>query len=155
MPDQITLVTNDFSGPTIPEKFLHDLKELDPSLLVRWNNRKMRFVVEQCTHHHATGSEHSHLCERIYVLLVQDPEGAMMGLHSGVLETIKARDVTKAGYGPSDLHRWTKERADEDAENRKNIEKKQREAVKHASAYGRRQLIDAFSRLSNLGTPNR
>ena len=155
MPDKITLVTDDFSGPKVSEKFLSDLKAYDPTLLVRWNSRKMRFVVEQCTTHHAPTAEHSHLCERIYVLLVQDPEGGMMGLHSGVIEQIKARDVTKAGFGPDDLHKWTKLHADNDEKVRADIDRKQSEAIKHASAYGRAQLIKAFNQLENCGTPNR
>lgn len=153
--DKITLVTDDFTGPAISETFKRELRALDPTLLIRWNPRRMRFVIEQCTEHHAPGPEHDHLCARIYVLLVQDPEGGMMSPSSATLEQIKARDVTKAGYGPGDLQRWTKERADEDAETRKTIERKQREAVKHASAYGRRQLLQAFQKLSRMGTPNR
>lgn len=152
--DRITLITNDFSGPAIPEKFLSDLKALDPTLLVRWNDRRRRFVIEQCTRHNA-GPEHTHLCERIYVLLVQDPEGGMMGLHSGVLDTIRARDVTKAGYGPDSLKKFTQNAQDVDDANRKTIERKQREAVKACSADNRRQLLKAFNQLSNMGSPNR
>ena len=153
--DKITLVTDDFSGPRVPEKFLFQLRSYDPSLLVQWNYKKMRFVIEQCTQHLAPTQEHTHICARIYVLLVQDPEGGMMSLGDSVIEQLKARDVTKAGYGPNDLQRWIDDRNREEDVTRNEIATKQREAVKHASAYGRRQLIQAFAKLSNMGSPNR
>lgn len=155
MADQITLVTDDFTGPSVPENFLRNLQTYDPSLLVRWNHKKMRFVIEQCTRHYAQGVGHNHLCERIYVMLVQDPDGCMMSLGDAVIEQIKKRDVTKQGYGPEGLARWTADRAREDAEVRADIERKQDDAIKHCSRFSRRQLLDAFTRLENCGTPNR
>jgi hypothetical protein len=154
-PDQITLVTDDFSGPKVSEKFFYDLKQYDPTLLVRWNSRKMRFVVEQCTHHHAPTAEHSHLCERIYVFLVQDDDGCMMSLGGQVLEKIKARDVTKAGYGPNDLRRFLFDASEPERKAREKIDRDQTDAVKHCSRDGRAQVIRAFNMLNNCGTPNR
>jgi len=153
--DRITLVTNDFSGPKIPEKFLSDLKDLDPTLLVRWNDRKRRFTIEQCTRHHASPEGHNYLCERIYVLLVQDPEGGMMGLGDAVLDMIRARDVTKVGYGPERLRKFQLDMQRIDEENRALIDRKQTEAIKACSRDNRRQLLKAFRLLSRCGTPNR
>lgn len=153
--DQITLVTDDFSGPAIPESFERQLRALDPTLLVRWNGKRMRFVIEQCVGHHANGPQHSHLCERIYVFLVQDPEGAMMPLGEVVITKIRARDVTRAGYGPEDLHRWTAERADEDKQNKERIKQQQNDAVRHCTRFNRRQVLKAFNQLANMGSPNR
>lgn len=155
MADQITLVTDDFSGPKVSEKFLSDLKAYDPTLLVRWNSRKMRFTIEQCTHHHSPTAEHSHLCERIYVLLVEDAEKCMMPLGGAVIEKIKARDVTKAGYGPGDLRRFLADANELERKAREKIDRDQTEAVKHCSRDGRAQVIRAFNMLNNCGTPNR
>jgi hypothetical protein len=153
--DQITLVTDDFSGPKVSEKFLFQLKSYDPTLLVRWNSRKMRFVIEQCTRHHAPGPEHTHICERIYVFLVQDDDGCMMSLGDQVIEKIKARDVTRAGYGPNDLRRWISDQDAKETKVREKIELDQRDAVRHCSRDGRAQVIRAFNMLNNCGTPNR
>ena len=152
--DKITLVTNDYSGPAIPEQFERNLRAYDPTLLVRWNYKKMRFVIEQCVEHHGP-AEHNHLCARIYVLLCQDPEGCMMSLGDAVMNMLRVRDVSKAGYGPNDLKQWIGDANAKDEAVRAGIEKKQAEAVKHASSYGRRQLIRAFNELANCGTPNR
>lgn len=155
MPDQITLVTNDYSGPTIPESFKQQLRSYDPTLHVEWNSRKMRFVIQQCVQHHAPTSDHNYLCERIYVLLVQDPEGCMMSLGEAVMNMIKARDVTKAGYGPNDREKWIADRNAEEIVEKQRIDAAQADAVKHASRFSRRQLLSAFNQLANMGTPNR
>jgi hypothetical protein len=153
--DKITLVTDDFSGPKVSEKFLADLKRYDSTLLVRWNYKKMRFVIEQCIRHHAPTAEHSHICERIYVLLVQDSDGGMMALHSGVIEQIKARDVTQAGYGPNDVHKFIADANEIERKAREKIDRDQSDAVRHCSRDGRAQVIRAFNMLNNCGTPNR
>lgn len=153
--DKITLVTNDFTGPAIPEQFLRDLRSYDPSLHVEWNCKKMRFVIQQCIKHHAPTSTHNHLCERIYVLLVEDSEHCMMALGSGVMERIRARDVSRAGYGPDDRERWIADRNAEEQKAQEKIKADQRDVVRHCSRDGRRQLLRAFNALSNMGTPNR
>lgn len=153
--DRITLVTDDFSGPSIPESFEQQLRAYDTSLMVRWNSKKMRFVIEQCVEHHAPTPEHNHLCARIYVLLAQDREGCMMPLGSGVLEMIRARDVTKAGYGPNDKDRWIADQNDKEVKAREKIKADQDDAIEHSSRSNRRQLLRAFNQLSRMGTPNR
>jgi len=154
-PDCITLVTDDFSGPSVSESFKAQLRSYDPTLCVMWNSKKMRFVVQQCVEHHAPGGEHTHLCQRIYVLLAQASDGTMLPLGDTVMNAIRARDVTKAGYGPTDLQRWIGDRNNEETKVREKIDRDQTDAVKHASRFNRRQLLSAFNKLNMMGTPNR
>lgn len=147
--DRIELIGG--GSPSVPDWFRIRLRELDPTLLVRWNQpppfsrRPARFVIEQCVRHHASTSEHNHLCERIYVLQCQDDEGAMMPLGEAVLNEIKRRDVAAAGYGPDDLARFCADNQALVLAEREKIDQAQTDAVKHASRFNRRQLLHAIT----------
>lgn len=155
MTDRIKIIGGGSEGPAIPESFVRQLREYDRTLLVQWNPVKNRFVVQQCIKHHAPTEAHNHLCERIYVFLCQDSEGCMMGLGDAVMNAIKARDVTKAGYGPEHLQKWIDDRTEEDMKNRERIAVRQADVIRHCSRFNRRQILGAFTQLENCGTPNR
>lgn len=146
--DRIKLIGG--GQPAIPADFKAKLRALDPSLLVRWNQppefskRPPRFVIEQCIGHHGPTAEHTHVCQRLYVFLVQDSDGNMAQLGDWVLEEIKRRDVQRAGYGPNDLERFCRDNQQEVLAQRAKIEADQADAVKHASKFNRRQLIHAL-----------
>lgn len=142
MQDRITIIGG--GAPSIPENFRTALRALDPSLLVTWNPGKRRFVIEQCVQHLAPTTEHTHLCGRVYVYLVQDPEGNMMGLGDAVLQEIRRRDVSRSGYGPDDLQKWTRDMQTQLDAARERIEKQQADSVHHASRFNRRQLLRAI-----------
>lgn len=72
----------------------------------------------------------------------------MMPLGENVIQMIAARDVTKAGYGPDDLHRWIGDRNTEEEDKATEIKAKQDDAIKHASLFNRRQLLQAFNLIS-------
>jgi hypothetical protein len=147
--DRIKLVGG--GQPAVPESFRAKLKALDPNLCVRWNQppafskRPPRFVIEQCVKHHAAGTEHDHTCERLYVMLVQGPDGSMAGLGDWVLDEIKRRDVQRSGYGPDDLARFCRDNQTEVLAQRAKMEKDQEESVRHASKFNRRQLCRALT----------
>jgi hypothetical protein len=148
--DRILLIGG--GAPAVPESFRQRLHALDPTLLVRWNQppkgsrRPARFMIEQCVRHHGEAvTDHSHLCERIYVFQCQNPDGTMMPLDDAVLEEIKKRDVMQSGYGPNDLARFCKDHQDLVMDQRRKIEEEQADAVKHASRFNRRQLLQAIT----------
>ena len=90
-------------GPkTAPESFLKCLKAFDPSLYVEYNPIRHRWVIEQCIEHFAPTAQHSHVCRRIYVWLLEDPEGNYLGLEhvDRIFEELARRDTTRAGYEP-------------------------------------------------------
>lgn len=148
--DRIQLTGRD-AAPTVSEQFKKQLRALDPTLCVRWNQppafskRPPRFVIEQCVRHHAAGTEHDHTCQRIYVLICQDADGCMLPLGETVLEEIRARDVTKAGYGPNDLKKFCDDNQALVLAERKKMEQDQEDSIRHASKFNRRHLLRAVN----------
>jgi len=143
-------------APAISDAFRQRLRETDPDLCVAWNSIKKRFVIEQCVKHLSGTVEHSHVCDRLYVLMVQDEDGCMLPLGDKVIEMIKARDVSKLGYGPNDLNRFQtdiKNAAKEEIERR---QKAGEAAIRYGSRHNRRQLLQAIHLVQqhNL-TPNK
>lgn len=136
--------------PAVPDAFLASLRAYDPTLLVRWNQppsfskRQPGFVIEQCIRHLAPGSEHSHVCQRSYVMTCRAADGSMLPLGDAILNEIKRRDVTKAGFGPEDHARFCRANHETLMTQRAKIERDQAEAVRHASRLNRRQLLQAI-----------
>ena len=145
--DRIQIIGD--TTPAISQGFRDKLRAQDPTLTVSWNWKKRRFVIEQCVRHHASTAEHNHLCERIYVLLVQDPDGGMLALGDHVLEEIRRRDIHRAGYGPNDLGRFTRDMQAKLEDHQQKIDAAQADAVHHASRVNRRQLLRAISMMQN------
>lgn len=131
-------------APAIPDGFRERLRQIDPALCIAWNSIKKRFVIEQCVRHFAGGTEHTHVCDRLYVLIVQDDEGCMMPLGEKVFEMIKARDVSRAGYGPEDLARFQRESRERGKGEKLRLEKAGEEQIRYASRFNRPQLQRAI-----------
>lgn len=130
-------------APAIPDGFREKLRRYDPSLCISWNTFRKRFVIEQCIQHNAAGPEHTHVCNRIYVCIAQDPDGCMMPLGDRVMNMIAARDVQKAGYGPNDLQRFIADNRAKRREHSERIDKQMNETIREATKDGRRQLLKA------------
>ena len=141
--NRIVLPGASSEAPAVPEGFREKLRQYDPSLLVSWNTFRKRFVIEQCIQHLAPTAEHTHICRRIYVLLVQDGEGCMMPLGEKVMEMIAARDTQKAGYGPNDLARFIADSRKKRREHYDAIDRHMNQTMHDATKDGRRQLLKA------------
>jgi hypothetical protein len=141
--NRIVLPGQTLEGPAIPESFLLQLRQYDPSLLVAWNQIKKRFVIEQCVQHLSPGPEHSHVCNRNFVVMAQDDEGVMLPLGDAVMDKIKAADVSRAGFGPDDLEAFLKSQKKILKADQENREKKVDDAFKHGSRFNKRQLLKA------------
>lgn len=99
----------------VPEGFLARLREFDPALTAAWNARRQRFVIEQCVKHHAPTEHHTHVCERVYVWLVQTEDGPGGGFLSldnvdHILRKLASIDLRRQGYGPEDHGRFCSDR---------------------------------------------
>lgn len=154
--NRILLPGQQSEAPSVPEGFREKLRQYDPTLCVSWNTFKKRFVIEQCVRHNSDTAEHTHVCLRNYVLLVQDPEGCMLGLGEKVIEMIAQRDVTKAGYGPDDLDRFIRDMRNKRQEHYQKTERKMDQVIGEGARDNRRQLLKAVHLIQqhNL-TPNR
>src|SRR6266404_5611701 len=105
MADRIKIIGD--NGIRTPDPaFVARLRDFDKDLIVFWNKLKKRWVVEQCFRH-AGGSEHSHLCQRKYVWLVQDADGDMMPLCDKVFDELRLQrhNSETFGSGPESLVR--------------------------------------------------
>lgn len=127
---RMELIVND--GPkTAPADFLIRLAAFDPTLYVEYNPRRHRWVIEQCTEHFAPGIEHTHVCRRIYVWLVQDPESNYLSLDHAerIFEELARRDTRRAGYapGPEGLKKFI---TDADYELERDRQKRESEMAK-------------------------
>lgn len=144
-------------GPAVPDWFRERLRQYDSSLLVSWSRLKRRFVIEQCVRHYPDpAGNHTFTCGRVYVLLAQDPEGAMMPLGERVLEMIRERDVEKAGYGPHDLTRFLKDQHLIGEKAAAESEKAQQDVIRYGARHNRRQLLKAVHLIQQHNmTPNK
>lgn len=131
-------------GPAIPDSFRNALRQYDPSLIVAWNPMKRRHVIEQCIEHLSPTPGHSHICRRNYVLLVQDADGFMMPLGDRVMDMVKERDVSTAGYGPGDLARFQRDTKGAGLAEKLRREKEGENVIRYASRHNRRQLRKAI-----------
>ena len=80
------------STPSIPEAFQARLQAFDKDLMVCWHQPPIsrqagRWKIERCVKHH--GLQHSHLCERVYILMCQDDEGTPMPLGDWVFTKLR------------------------------------------------------------------
>ncbi len=142
-------------APAVPDAFRERLRQIDPDLCVAWNSVKKRFVIEQCVKHLSGTAEHSYLCDRLYVCMAQDEDGCMLPLGEKVIERIKARDVSRVGYGPNDLTRF---QADIRRAAKAEVARRQEAgeaAIRYGSRHNRRQLLKAIHKMQQMGTPNR
>jgi hypothetical protein len=129
---------------TAPESFVGQLYSLDPRLIVTWNRRKHRWVIEECMEHiiEAPTLGHSHLCRRSYVWMVQGEDGSYRPLESSVIEELKGMDVYKKYGGPDGVIRRMQEI---DAENQDKQRKDIREEIQARKRDNRRQINEVVT----------
>lgn len=138
------IITISSAAPAIPEGFIRSLRAYDPSLHIQWHKPRHRFVIVKCMEHFAPRPEHDHTCRNEYVCLAQDETTReMIPLGDKVMDIIRARDVTRLGYGPGDAEKFCKVAADADEDNRKRIERAQVSAMRYAGRHNRSQLAKA------------
>ena len=144
------------SGLTVPQScisFISDsfVKSLQsiftPDLCVSWNERKQRYVIEQCIEHQGSSFpnpegvvEHSHLCRRIYVWLVRDEENGdcYMPLSQRVIEKLHEMETyRKYGTGPDALRRFREESARFDADQAQRQREQAHETMQYAKRHNR------------------
>lgn len=85
--------------PSTPEDFQRRLQSFDPDLLVVWHQSPFvkqagRWKIERCVRHHAgfdlSGRPlHTHICERVYILMCQDEEGTPKPLGEWIFEKLR------------------------------------------------------------------
>lgn len=98
--------------PSYPEDFQRRLQAFDQDLYLSWHQpptrKPGRWKIEQCVLH--SGSfypdgrpRHDHLCQRIYVMMVQDDELVPLPLSEHVFEELRKRrsNVERLG-GPTE-----------------------------------------------------
>lgn len=132
-------------APKIPPGFAGRLERLDPSLLLFWNPRKRKWVVEQCVHHYAPTAAHSHLCERIYVWMVQSEQGDPMPLGDHVLDKLRAIDLQRQGFGPGDREKFIRGLNAEQLELERKRDAEIADIMRHNSRLNRAQLAQAWT----------
>lgn len=80
--------------PSVPEDFQRRLNAFDPDLYVVWHKSPFtkkpgRWKIERCVRHRADGGPHNHICQRVYILMVQDEEGTPMPLGDHVFTRLQ------------------------------------------------------------------
>lgn len=141
--NRIVLPGEETEAPAVPDSFREMLRKYDPDLFVTWNTARKRFVIEQCVRHLSGRPEHTHLCQRNYVVIVQDDEGCMVSLGEKVIQMIAERDNARKGFGPGDLERFLAERRNERDSLLEKVHAKGSDSIRHATRDGRRQLLKA------------
>ncbi len=131
-------------APRASEEFQTRLRRFDPTLLVSWNPRRGKWVIEQCVGHHG-GAGHSHLCERIYVWMVQTEKGDPMPLGDHVLQKLASIDNAKRGFGPEHREAFIRSLNDEQLELDRKREAEIEDVFHHNSRFNRPQLAKAWN----------
>lgn len=98
--------------PSHPEDFERRLQAYDKDLVISWHRpdhwKKRRrpgvWKIEQCVRHfgqlHADGRpKHTHVCSRVYVMMVQDEQGSPMPLGDHVMEKLRMMRTVSESYG--------------------------------------------------------
>jgi len=80
--------------PSVPVDFQRRLAAFDKDLYVVWHKSPYskqpgRWKIERCIRHFG-GKEHSHVCERVYILMCEDADGTPKPLGEWVLDELRA-----------------------------------------------------------------
>jgi hypothetical protein len=110
------ILPESMDAPSIPDYFMRGLREIDPCLVVYWNNFRKRFILDRCIN--PDPHTHNPSCERVNVTIVQDPEGGYMGPNDRTLDWIKAHDSWTI-YGTLENQRRARENAKADFETKR------------------------------------
>lgn len=90
------------SMPSLPTEFQRRLTAFDKDLIVVWHKspyskKPGRWKIEQCIQHN--GVEHSHLCRRTYVMMVEDSEHTPLPLGDHVFQKLGEMRQNSESYG--------------------------------------------------------
>lgn len=147
--------------PSFPEEFNRRLQAFDKDLIVVWHlpphmrTKAGRWKIEMCTRHHAGELwpdgriKHSHLCQRVYVWMVQDSEGTPMPLGDHVLDKVRemrANSERLGGQTERGLRNFIQESNSIDEE----LAAKREAATDDVRAHNRRFNGPQFNKLMDL-----
>lgn len=92
--------------PSRPTDFEAKLQAFDKDLLIVWHkpptekrHKPGRWKIEQCIQHLSGLTEHTHVCRRIYVMMVQDDDGSALPLGEHVFEKLRAMRAYSESFG--------------------------------------------------------
>jgi len=98
--------------PAHPEEFERKLQAYDKDLLVVWHkpptwkrSRPGVWKIEMCVAHHSGLShsdgrpKHTHVCQRSYVMMVQDEQGTPLPLGDHVIEKLRSMRAYSESFG--------------------------------------------------------
>lgn len=149
------------STPSFPEDFNRRLQAFDKDLIVAWHlpphmrRKPGRWKIEMCVQHHAAElwadgrPKHSHLCQRIYVWMVQDDEGTPLPLGDHVLDKLREMRANSERFGGQTergLRNFREHSKNIDAE----LEAKRQAASADMLAHNRRDKRAQFNKLMTL-----
>lgn len=140
--NRITILSSE--APAIPESFIRSLRGYDPKLHVQWNPKRRRFTILVCTQHLAPTEMHTHICRSEYVFLCQTDDGELLPLSDAVIDEIRRRDVSRAGYGPTDARRFCADAEFARITNDEEIARQQRQIMTDNTRDNKRQLRKAY-----------
>ena len=96
--------------PSFPDDFNRRLQAFDRDLWITWHlppnlrQKPGRWKIEMCSRHHADSwpdgrPRHSHLCQRVYVMVVQDEDGTPLPLGEHVLTRLHEMRAYSETFG--------------------------------------------------------
>lgn len=144
--------------PSRPEEFERELQAFDRDLIISWHkpptSKPGRWKIEQCIQHsgkyHTDGRpKHDHLCERIYVMMVQDDEGTPLPLGEHVFQKLGAMRANVESLGGATergLRNFIQRSNDIDAERAAKREAAGEDVKQHNRKFNRL----TFNRLAHL-----
>lgn len=154
------ILTDADNAPSQPSDFERRLQTFDKDLLILWHKpphwKKSRpgvWKIEQCIEHlsgkfRASGMpEHTHVCRRIYVTVVQDEDGTPMPLGDHVLDKLKAMRANSESFGGETARGLTNfirhsESIDQELESKRAAARE--DTMRHNRKFNRRQINQAF-----------
>lgn len=127
----------------VPDYFSRGLRALDPNLIVWFNPRKQRWVLDRCTRggvRNAALHAHTAECPKTNVMVVQDPDGGYMPLCDAVLDSLRGMDSWSHGTAEQFILHHENALAENEAKRNADIDS----AFDLASKENRRQLLKAY-----------
>lgn len=127
---------------SVPDWFASQLRALDPNLIVYFNTRKGRWIIDRCTRGGAMNAglhDHTPECPKTNVMVVQD-DGQYMPLCDQVLDELRAKDSWNHGSVDQFLLHHDNLLKEDEAKRKTAVDNVFREA----SLDNRRQLLKAY-----------
>lgn len=128
----------------VPQWFKDKLRQFDSKLLVMWNKRKERWVIEECMEHLSGQTEHTHLCRRDPFFLLANPDGSAIDLEDSRIFThwLLKFNIEKRFGGAEGLVAKMNEI---DAANEEKERRDARRAIEDAKKDNKKQLEEAIT----------